>query len=69
MGRFRFTRIRLNLAPRLHTGDCFDIHNLHEKLCDQLLSNHQTFLLEVLDYQCVFCSSFVLRYFVFIRTE
>ena len=32
MGRFRFTRIRLNLAPRLHTGDCFDIHNLHEKL-------------------------------------
>ena len=44
-----------NPAPRLHTGDCFEIHILHKELCDLLLSSHQNFLLEVLDYQCVFC--------------
>ena len=30
-------------APRLHTGDCFEIRNLHWGLCDPRLLNHQFF--------------------------
>ena len=31
----------LSPAPRLHIGDCFEIHSLHWGPCDLLLSNHQ----------------------------
>ena len=46
----------LSPAPRLHIGDCFEIHNLHWELCDLLLSNHQNFLHEVQLCQHVFCT-------------
>ena len=45
-----------SLAPRLHIGDCFEIHNFHWELCDLLLSSHQNFLHEVWLRQCVFCT-------------
>ena len=46
-----------NLAPRLHTGDCYEIHNFHWELCDLPLSSHQNFLHEVRLRQCVFCTA------------
>ena len=30
-------------APRLHIGDCFEIHNCRLGPCDLLLSSHQNF--------------------------
>ena len=44
-----------NLVPRQRIGDCFEIHILHQELCDLLLSSHQEVLLEVWLRQCVFC--------------
>ena len=43
-----------NLVPQ-RIGDCFEIHILHYKLCDLLLSSQQNFLLEVWLRQCVSC--------------
>ena len=43
-------------APRLHIGDCFEIHNCHWRHCDLLLSNHQNCLHEVRLRHCVFCT-------------
>ena len=45
----------LNLVPRVRLGDCFEIHHPHWELCDPPLSSHQTFRVEVLLRQCVFC--------------
>ena len=61
MRSLRFTRIRLNQlsgknrGPRQRAGDCLLIHLPRWGLCDQPLSSHQTFLLEVELRQCVSC--------------
>ena len=44
-----------DLVPRQRIGECFDIHLPRGGLCDLLLSSYQTFPLEVLLRQCVFC--------------
>ena len=44
----------LDLVPRLRQSDCFEIHFPQSRLCDLLLSSHQTFLLEALLRQCGF---------------
>ena len=43
------------LVPRQRTSECLLIHIPHWGLCDQPLSSHQNFLLEVELRQCVFC--------------
>ena len=53
----------LDLVPRLRIGDCLKIHIPHSGLCDLLLSSHQTFLLEVLLRQSVFCKKHLLSWF------
>ena len=53
----------LNLVPRLSIGDCFEIHIPHWRLCDLLLSSHQNFLPEVLNFQFAFCKESLSSWF------
>ena len=46
----------LSPSPRLHIGDCFEIHNFYWELCDLLLSGHQKILHEVRLHHCVSCT-------------
>ena len=57
----------LDSVPHLRIGDCFEIHLPHWGLCDLLFSSHQTFLLEVLLRQCVFCKEPFSSWFASIR--
>ena len=54
MGRIVTTALP-SPAPRLHTDDCFEIHNLHWELCDLLYSIQQNVPLWTRLYHHVFC--------------